>query len=61
MIVLLSLTLTLIRVKSDNLLPCIVLHTIFNGVQSALLIAQPYLEKYATPAETQTSFFFWLN
>lgn len=61
MIVLLSLTLTLIRVKSDNLLPCIVLHTIFNGVQSALLIAQPYLEKYATPTETQTSFFFWLN
>lgn len=44
-VTLLSLVLTLIRVKSDNLLPCIVLHTIFNGVQSALLIIEPYINK----------------
>lgn len=61
MIVILSLSLTLIRVKSNNLFPCIVLHTIFNGVQSVFLIAQPYLEKYVTPLETQTSFFYWIN
>lgn len=50
LVTLLSLALTLIRVKSDNLLPCIVLHTIFNGVQSLLLIVEPYLNKSEAPA-----------
>lgn len=44
LIVLLSLVLTLVRVRTKNLLPCIILHTIFNGIQSLLLILQPYLE-----------------
>ncbi len=43
-ILVLSLTLTLIRAKTGNLLPCIVLHTIFNASQSLLLIAEPYLK-----------------
>jgi membrane protease YdiL (CAAX protease family) len=38
LIVLLSLILTLIRVRTNNLLPCIILHTIFNGIQSLSLI-----------------------
>ena len=42
-LLLLSLTLTLLRAATNNLLPCIVLHTIFNGIQSAILIAEPYL------------------
>ena len=42
---LLSLILTLIRVRTKNLLPCIALHTVFNGVQSLLLILQPFIEK----------------
>lgn len=46
-LLLLSLTLTLLRVYTKNLLPCILLHTVVNGVQSALLILQPYIEKYA--------------
>jgi len=41
-LVVLSLILTLIRVKTNNLLPCIILHTIFNGLQSAGLILAPY-------------------
>ena len=45
LVTLLSLALTLIRVKSGNLLPCIVLHTIFNGVQALLLIIEPYYSK----------------
>ncbi len=44
LLTLLSVILTLIRVKSGNLLPCIILHTIFNGFQSALLILEPYLQ-----------------
>ncbi len=43
LLTLLSLTLTAIRVKTNNLLPCIILHTLFNGLQSVLLILEPYL------------------
>jgi len=39
----LSLVLTLIRAKTGNLLPCIVLHTVFNGIQSLFLILEPFL------------------
>lgn len=49
----LSLILTLVRVKTDNLLPCVILHTIFNGLQSAFLLAEPYLEQYA-PANPES-------
>lgn len=37
----LSMTLTAIRVRSSNLLPCVILHTLFNGIQSIFLILQP--------------------
>jgi membrane protease YdiL (CAAX protease family) len=37
----LSLILTTIRVKTNNLLPCIIFHTIFNGLQSIALLAEP--------------------
>lgn len=49
LICLLSLILTLVRVRTENLLPCVVLHMIFNGVQSILLILQPYLETEVSP------------
>jgi membrane protease YdiL (CAAX protease family) len=55
MICVLSLVLTLIRVKSKNLLPCIIMHTIFNGVQSLLLIAEPYFPKIETGVEEKAA------
>jgi membrane protease YdiL (CAAX protease family) len=45
MICLLSLILTLVRVWTKNLLPCIVLHFVFNGIQSVFLVLEPYLPK----------------
>jgi len=44
LICLLSLILTLVRVRTKNLLPCIALHTAFNGIQSLVLILEPYLK-----------------
>lgn len=44
LLLLLSLVLTLIRVKTENLLPCIILHTVFNGIQSVLLILQQFVD-----------------
>jgi membrane protease YdiL (CAAX protease family) len=43
LICLLSLILTLVRVKAKNLLPCIILHTVINGVQAILLVAQIFV------------------
>ena len=50
---LLSLVLTSIRVKTNNLWPCIVLHTLFNGLQSSLLLAEPYLPKPDIPQQVE--------
>ncbi len=49
LLTLLSLTLTAIRVRTNNLLPCIILHTLFNGLQSVLLIFEPYLKTSQVP------------
>lgn len=42
LLTLLSVVLTLIRVRAGSLLPCIILHTIFNAIQSILLLVEPY-------------------
>jgi uncharacterized protein len=57
MICLLSLVLTLIRVKTDNLLPCIVLHTVLNGIQSFGLVANTFV-KETPPVTTEQAVSF---
>lgn len=56
LICLLSLILTLIRVKAKNLLPCIILHTIFNGFQSLVLILEPFLNSAGIPTGEKAAF-----
>jgi len=58
LIVLLSLILTLIRVRTNNLLPCIILHTIFNGIQSLALI---FFQDYALDQPKTAAVFHLLN
>ena len=43
-IFLLSFVLTVIRARTRNLLPCVFIHFIFNGVQCVILLLSPYLE-----------------
>lgn len=57
-ILLLSLLLTLIRVKTDNLLPCIAFHFVFNAAQSALLILQPYLPEILDDTKIESLILF---
>ena len=45
LLVLLSVSLTALRVRSKNLLPCIILHTLFNGFQSVILLLEPLFDK----------------
>lgn len=52
LLTLLSLILTVIRARTGNLLPCVILHTIFNAFQSLLLIAEPYIGIGNQAAET---------
>lgn len=42
-IALLSLALSLIRAQTGRLLPCFVVHLVFNGVQSLIIVFEPYL------------------
>ena len=44
-ILLLSLVLTLIRARTERLLPCFVVHLVFNAIQSALIVLDPYIEQ----------------
>lgn len=39
----LSVSLTVVRAKSGRLLPCVVIHFVFNGIQSVLLVLEPHL------------------
>jgi membrane protease YdiL (CAAX protease family) len=45
LLLLLSFGLTMMRAVSGNLLPCIIFHTIVNGIQSAALVFGPYFDK----------------
>ena len=44
-ICLLSVTLTFVRAYSGRLLPPFIIHFVFNGIQSVLLVVQPFFEK----------------
>lgn len=57
LLTLLSLILTLVRVFSGNLLPCIILHTLFNAFQSAMLLIEPQISLPGqVPVEQATLF-----
>ena len=40
---LLSFVLTYVRARTGRLLPCFVIHLVFNGVQSVIIVLEPYL------------------
>lgn len=48
----LSVVLTIIRAYTGKLLPCILIHFVFNGIQALIIVAEPYLPKPAVPEPT---------
>jgi membrane protease YdiL (CAAX protease family) len=48
-ILLLSFVLTAIRARTGRLLPCFIIHLIFNGIQSILIVLSPYIEQPTAP------------
>lgn len=51
---LLSVALTLIRAYSRRLLPCIVVHLVFNGIQAVILVLEPYIQRFVPTTEPIT-------
>ena len=54
-IAVLSVTLTLVRSRTRSMLPCFVIHLVFNGLQALFLVFQPILEKYANQQKAVTA------
>ena len=52
-IFLLSFVLTLIRAYTGRLLPCFVVHLVFNAIQSVFIVLSPYVEQLS-PEKTPT-------
>ena len=48
---LLSVSLTLVRAFTGRLLPCLIMHMVFNGLQSILIIVEPYLQQSVPDVE----------
>jgi uncharacterized protein len=56
-VALLSIALTFVRAYTGRLLPCIVIHLVFNGIQAILLIVEPYANKILpTPEPVNPTF-----
>ena len=48
-ITMLSLSLTLVRAFTGRLLPCFMMHLVFNGIQSLFIVFAPYIERLQHP------------
>lgn len=62
MLALLSLIITLLRAYSGNLLPAIILHTVFNAISAITLLLDRYIGTplpAETPAAIATGFLYW--
>jgi len=50
-ILLLSAALTIVRARTSRLVPCYVIHLVFNGIQAFLILAEPYLRSLGNRPE----------
>lgn len=54
-ITMLSAALTIVRARTGRLLPCYVIHLVFNGVQSLLILADPLLRSLGNPPQPKAA------
>jgi CAAX protease family protein len=50
-ILMLSAVLTIVRARTSRLLPCYVIHLVFNGIQALLILVEPYLRSLGNHPE----------
>ena len=51
----LSVSLTLVRAFTGRLLPCFIIHMVFNGIVSILIVFQPFFEQFEKSAAPKTA------
>ena len=51
---LLSVALTLVRAMWGRLLPCVLIHLVFNGITALILVFEPYLQRFGDTPEPVT-------
>ena len=51
-ITILSFTLTYVRARTGRLLPCFIIHLVFNGIQSVFIVLQYFYPQLSDPAKT---------
>ena len=56
-ITMLSLALTLLRAYTKRLLPSVVLHLVFNGIQAIFLVLQPFVGRFSSDPKPVVGFF----
>jgi len=54
-ILLLSAALTIVRARTSRLVPCYVIHLVFNGIQAFLIFAEPYLRAIGNHPEPKAA------
>jgi membrane protease YdiL (CAAX protease family) len=54
-ITLLSVSLTLVRASTGRLMPCFVMHLVFNGLQSLLIVFEPQVQSVSAGREGQVA------
>ncbi|MGB8508952.1 MAG: type II CAAX endopeptidase family protein [Pyrinomonadaceae bacterium] len=54
----LSLVLTTVRAYTGRLLPCFIIHLVFNGIQSSYIVLEPFFKRDA-PAEAPGAWLVW--
>lgn len=57
---LLSFSLTIVRASTGRLLPCFIIHLVFNGISSVLIIFEPYLQQLRSSGEQKAAAFVTL-
>lgn len=57
----LSLSLTLVRAYTGRLLPCFIIHLVFNGISSVLIILEPYFSHANSSTEQKAAAFIMLT
>jgi hypothetical protein len=56
----LSISLTLVRAYTGRLLPCFIMHMVFNGIQSIYIVLSPYIEKPSPGGEQKAQAIVYL-
>ena len=54
-ILILSATLTIVRARTGRLVPCYVIHLVFNGIQAMLILVEPYLRSLENHPEPKAA------